>query len=365
MDKASDKYWQKSGFADFMEKAIAPLVPSIKDTLKDVSQIFTSFLSCLSKQKGILERDIQQLEIEINQLEIEITAINSHITNIFKVENIKSKAQEELNIILETESRGLHTKISSLSYFLMSQAKQIQCNYNEAGSNVGGIVGLVMPMLLASEGAKMIRDLYRNEQLDKALSVFHSDYSAITECYCNQLTDNLLNILKQIIERINNNYSRQDELVLSNIQKRFHKHKIVRCDVTSDIYGKNIISYEKLTSYLKQNQARLYGSHIDTKFAYVSNLSSHCNNTLTIFQQIGRDAISTIERSLTKDIDTFTQQRVSLFQEYDMSLQSTIQANKKILYSYTITVSQYKQLLDKIANLEIDLKYQQEYSKLH
>jgi hypothetical protein len=116
---------------------------------------------------------------------------------------------------------------------------------------------------------------------------------------------------------------------------------------------------------LKLNQVRLYGSDIDTKFAYVNNLLSDCDNTLEIFQQIGQDAISTIERSLTKDIDTFTQQRVSLFQEYEMSLQSTIQTNKKIKNDYTITVSQYKRLLDKIANLETDLKYQQEHLKQH
>jgi GTPase Era involved in 16S rRNA processing len=81
MDKAANKYWQKSGFADFMEKAIAPLVPSIKDALNDISQIFTSFLSCLNKQKGILERDIQQLEIEINQLEIDLIEMISICKN--------------------------------------------------------------------------------------------------------------------------------------------------------------------------------------------------------------------------------------------------------------------------------------------
>ena len=137
----------------------------------------------------------------------------------------------------------------------------------------------------------------------------------------------------------------------------------MRRDATSGIYGKNITSYEKLTSYLKLNQVRLYGSDIDTKFAYVNNLLSDCNNILTIFQQIGQDAISSVERNLTKDIDTFTQQRVSLLQEYKVSLQSTIQSNKKILYSYTITLSvtQYNQLLDKAANLEKDLKYLQKY----
>ena len=106
--------------------------------------------------------------------------------------------------------------------------------------------------------------------MNTAISLFQTNYSAITECYCNQLTDNLLNTTKQIIKQINNNYSRQDELVINDIQKRFHNHRIVRCDVTSDTYGKNIISYEKLTSRLKLNQVRLYGSDIDTKFAYVN-----------------------------------------------------------------------------------------------
>ena len=367
MDKASDKYWQKSGFADFTKKAITPLVtdaaPSmitIKGALNDISQRFASFLSCLSKQKAILERDIQRLEIEINQLEIEIAAINSHITNIFEIKKHQILSLKELNVILETESHGLHKEISSLENILLAKAREL-------GNQ------------LKSTFAKMITfdPKYYNPvepirtELNKELSVFHSKHSAITECYCNQLTNNLLNRLKQIIKQINNNYSRQDELVLSDVQKRFNNHKIVRCDVTSDTYGKNIISYERLTSYLKSYQ--LHQRELDFSDALrfwdlegvINGFIPHCNDTLTIFQQIGQDAISTIEQSLTKDIDTFTQQKVSLFQEYEMSLQSTIQTDKKIQNGYTITVSQYKQLLDKIANLETDLKYQQEYFKQH
>ncbi|UXE61837.1 MAG: dynamin family protein [Woronichinia naegeliana WA131] len=365
MDKVANKYWQKSGFADFMEKAITPLVPSmitIKSTLNENNDRFTSFSSCLKKYKEILERDIQRLEIEINQLEIEIIAINSHITNIFELKKHQILSLRELNVILEKESHKLHTEISSLAYILIAKATQIANNLKNWSTANGIATFSLMPVGILTES--MVID-HHNKELDKELSVFQTNYSAITECYCNQLTNNLLNMVKQIIERINNNYSGQDELVLSDVQKRFHNHKIVRCDVASDTYGKNIISYEKLTSRLKLNQVRLYGSGIGTKFAYVNNLLSDCNNTLEIFQQIGQDAISTIERSLTKDIDTFTQQRVSLFQEYEMSLQSTIQTNKKIQNDYTITVSQYKRLLDKIANLEIDLKYQQEYIKQH
>jgi GTPase SAR1 family protein len=82
MQKAADVCLQDSGFVEFRDKAIAPLVtdaaPSmitIKGALNNISQRFASFLSCLSKQKGILERDIQRLEIEINQLEIDLQEV--------------------------------------------------------------------------------------------------------------------------------------------------------------------------------------------------------------------------------------------------------------------------------------------------
>ena len=365
MQEVANEFLEDSGFVGFIDKAITPLVPSmitIKSTLNENSDRFTSFLSYLSKQKGIIERDIQRLEIEINQLEIEIIAINSHITNVFELKKHQILSLRELNVILEKESHRLHTEISSLAYILIAKATQIANNLkNWRTANVITTFSF-NPFGTVTEF--MVID-HHNKELDKELSLFQTNYSAITECYCNQLTNNLLDRLKQIIKQINNNYSSQDELVLSDVQKRFHNHKIVRCDVASDTYGKNIISYDKLTSRLKLNQVLLYGSDIDTKFAYVNNLLSDCNNTLEIFQQIGQDAISTIERSLTKDIDTFIQQRVSLFQEYEMSLQSTIQTNKKIQNDYTITVSQYKRLLDKIANLETDLKYQQEHLKQH
>jgi predicted GTPase len=82
MQEVADEFLKDSGFVRFINKAIAPLVtdaaPSmitIKGALNDISQIFTFFLSCLSKQKGILERDIQRLGIEINQLEIDLQEV--------------------------------------------------------------------------------------------------------------------------------------------------------------------------------------------------------------------------------------------------------------------------------------------------
>ncbi|QJB43295.1 hypothetical protein [Dolichospermum flos-aquae] len=374
MDKAANKYWQKSGFADFMEKAIAPLVPSIKDALNDISRIFTSFLSCLSKQKGILERDIQRLEIEINQLEIEITAINSHITNISEVENIKSKAKKELNIILDTESLGLSGEIDHHANILLENARDLD------RSKIS-----FWDLILSSN--------YSNSEMFMEISIFRDRYCKTTEYYCNRLTDILLNRLKQIIDQINSDYSTQHELVLGNAQKRLHK--IVRCDIKSDTYRNFIISYEKVTprsEYFVRNFSdghNMYGESFSTantpdnqRFillsrteyrwgcynttAFVPNdLRPWCEDTISNFKKIGQNIICDIEKRLNEDIDAFIQQRDNLLKEYEISLQFTIQTKKKIQNSYRIFVSQYSEFLGKTANLEKDLKYLQEYFKQH
>jgi hypothetical protein len=93
MIKGSDRIWSKSGFGDFLEKVITPLVTdsvpkmiTIKGALNDNSDRFTSFLSCLSKWKGILERDIQELEIKTNQLKIDLIEVHE-----FEVKNESKK----------------------------------------------------------------------------------------------------------------------------------------------------------------------------------------------------------------------------------------------------------------------------------
>jgi hypothetical protein len=126
MQKAADECLQDSGFVAFRDKAIAPLVtdaaPSmitIEGALNDNSQKFTSFLSCLSKQKEILERDIQQLKIEINQLEIDLIEtisicekneckeeVISSLMDIFNQEII-CVIDRERNILLDKFNREL------------------------------------------------------------------------------------------------------------------------------------------------------------------------------------------------------------------------------------------------------------------
>ncbi|MFM6199787.1 MAG: hypothetical protein ACKPE1_11725, partial [Dolichospermum sp.] len=128
MDKAANKYWKKSGFADFMEKAIASLVkdaaPSmitIRGALNDISQKFASFLSCLSEQKGILEQDIQQLEEQINVLEAELKEVTSIYTSLQWQEKIISLFNSILKKLRDTQDKFLDNLTNEVTEFFDPQ----------------------------------------------------------------------------------------------------------------------------------------------------------------------------------------------------------------------------------------------------
>jgi hypothetical protein len=65
------------------------------------------------------------------------------------------------------------------------------------------------------------------------------------------------------------------------------------------------------------------------------------------------------------DVEVFIEERDKFLKKYEKDLQSSIKIAKEKQSVYRILKNKYFQLLDKIANLENDLKYQQEYSKQH
>jgi hypothetical protein len=385
MDKAANKYWQKSGFADFMEKAIAPLVPSIKDALNDISQIFTSFLSCLNKQKGILERDIQQLGIEINQLEMDLSAMKQSIVTHQFLQNLISKVHSELNIVLDSELSVLFTEISNNRNSLIQTIEYLD---NNRGSFFWNAVQL--PMV-------------------EEINNFVNETGTRVEFYGDRLTQKFINSLKKLIEQTNNDLNYLHKSVITKANQRLYKE--IYCNLKSDEYtGYILVSYAAVTQVFpdqfREEEVSSWSGKIKMPFLLVtyfegvngyyqrSSTEPKSGERLIIvasheyrmdrytkyafsqgklgcwlgsiwenFKGIGQNIICDIEKQLNEDIDAFIQQRDNLLKEYEISLQLTIQIKKKIQNNYTIIVSQYKLLLDKAANLEKYLQYQQDYFK--
>ncbi|WP_152608815.1 hypothetical protein [Aphanizomenon flos-aquae] len=98
-------------------------------------------------------------------------------------------------------------------------------------------------------------------------------------------------------------------------------------------------------------------SYIDKESSFVSVINLY-------FHSVSEDELKKILVStLGEDITIILWNRYHLFKEYEEYLRQLIETSKKIQNSYTIIVSQYKLLLDKAANLEKYLQYQQDYLK--
>ncbi|MBS9389375.1 MAG: dynamin family protein [Dolichospermum sp. WA123] len=213
MDKASDKYWQKSGFADFMEKAIAPLVPSIKDALNDISQIFTSFLSCLSKQKGILERHIQQLQEQINFVEAELKEVISIYTSLKWQEEFLSSINSIFNESQEKKHTALHD-FESESEFQKFFDHQLDI-----------LCTRLIKLNIAEDSRHylvIINPTYINVSMLQEIVNFNRICCIKINKIFDELFDQLKNIESQYVEDVNY-YLNSDNVFIHEIHKRMQK----------------------------------------------------------------------------------------------------------------------------------------------
>ena len=432
MDKAANKYWQKSGFADFMEKAIAPLVPSIKYALKDISQIFTSFLSCLSKQKGILERHIQQLQEQINFVEAELKEVISIYTSLKWQEEFLSSINSIFNESQEKKHTALHD-FESESEFQKFFDHQLDI-----------LCTRLIKLNIAEDSRHylvIINPTYMNVSMLQEIVNFNRICCIKINKIFDELFDQLKNIESQYVEDVNY-YLNSDNVFIHEIHKRMQKELnqefLLNKDKYTDFYQyakevvkkkcnayeANISKYEErlkkyessstivgnakiywgedlpdfintgYVSYDPMNTLNPYRHHsyqnstlieissrrLGTKTVYVylfseevvsgirssyiDKESSFVSVINLYFHSVSEDELKKILVStLGEDITIILWNRYHLFKEYEEYLRQLIETSKKIQNSYTIIVSQYKLLLDKAANLEKYLQYQQDYLK--
>ena len=468
MDNASDKYWQKSGFADFTKKAITPLVkgaapPSmitIKETLNDITQRFADFLSCLSKRKGILERDIQQLEIEINQLEIDLEEVRVTYKDDgwkkYITESLMQKFGEEILPFIEAQK---NISLKAIEYHMNILWKDlIEIAQESLGLDRNGCVYVNMSMIRKIEKFLVVVCVTMEE-----------DYSLITEKFNIQnfiskanddLNDYHKSVLMKAKRRLGKDFSwnlqpnrdliilqgtleGEQETLKAHVQSIFLYNKDHLFDSTSgylsemdyyketqvgkvtlyilylkdtrrffwDTYhGQSLDLNYKINQYihlpiLNRSQGLYtfpigYKVEVDTtntnppvnniEIAYacegtwvgLSNSQSSKSHSYyvtkeTIYKTINylfnsvvlEQGIYILSRGIRQLLFGYAniifQQEKIFLKEYENDLQRSLNTNKETLKQYLPLEKEYIQFLGKTANLEKDLKYQQEYFKQH
>ena len=467
MQEAADEFLRDSGFVGFIDKAIAPLVkdaaPSmitIKGALNDIGNSLASFLSCLSKRKGILERDIQQLEIEINQLEIDLEEVRVTYKDDgwkkYITESLMQKFGEEILPFIEAQK---NISLKAIEYHMNILWKDlIEIAQESLGLDRNGCVYVNMSMIRKIEKFLVVVCVTMEE-----------DYSLITEKFNIQnfiskanddLNDYHKSVLMKAKRRLGKDFSwnlqpnrdliilqgtleGEQETLKAHVQSIFLYNKDHLFDSTSgylsemdyyketqvgkvtlyilylkdtrrffwDTYhGQSLDVNYKINQYihlpfLNRSQGLYpfpigYKVEVDTtntnppvnniEIAYAcegtwvglwnsksSKSHSYYVTKETIYKTINylfnsvvlEQGIYILSRGIRQLLFGYAniifQQEKIFLKEYENDLQRSLNTNKETLKQYLPLEKEYIQFLGKTANLEKDLKYQQEYFKQH
>jgi len=388
MDKASDKYWQKSGFADFMEKAIAPLVtdaaPSmitIKGALKDIGEKLLSLQFCLKKQKEMLVLDIQKAFDDIEWIkadlhEIELIKNDNGLGRIYEdicknlheitfeeisviVKNQRSLILDERNSILENISDDIINSLQrELAYEVGRGQEKFVTNYLEYRAK---ILEFCCQLSLDENTKIKLMDwvnnyfnhchnsLFDNAQrrLSRYLTFFSLDWLEGISCSNSGYYETMQ---KDIIFYRFKDPKIYEEL-LKSVQSNYYQ-------ISIDIHNQKY-KYEQIGLWANNKQTRYFDDCFNKASGY--GFLTNGSNTPNILARmvLDRSEFDTRIRILMDDL-------YLLIEDYEKYLQSSLKAVKqKQDACYMVMTNKYIQVLDKIANLEIDLKYQKEYSKQH
>ncbi|WYM00730.1 MAG: dynamin family protein [Gloeotrichia echinulata CP02] len=257
MQEVADEFLQDSGFVGFIKNAIAPLVtdaaPSmitIKGALNDISQRFTSFLSCLSKQKGILEQNIQQLEEQINVLEAELKEVISIYVSLQWQEKILSSINSIENKQIEKRDKILNNLTNEFPNFFDHHLdilwdRLIKFNITENMDRYYLVI---------------INPIYMNVSMLREIVNFNRICCIkINEIY-DENVDKLQNLLLQNIEDVNYHLN-SDNSFINKIQERMQKK----------LNQKILLDKDKYTSYF-QGIKEVVKKNCD---AYEANISKY------------------------------------------------------------------------------------------
>lgn len=387
MQKAANEFLEDSGFVGFIDKAIAPLVkdaaPSmitIKGALNDIGNSLASFLSCLKKQKEMLVLDIQKaaddtewIKADLHEIELLKNSnglgriIDDIHENFYKItfEEISIIVENQRNLILD-ERNPLLEKISDNIIDSLLRESAYEVGYGEEKFATtyleyrAKIVEFCCQLSL-DENTKIklmnwVNNYFNychNSLFDKAqrrlsrnLTFFSLDWLEDISCANSGYYESMQKSI---------NFSRLKdqemyEQILKGMKSRYYQ-------ISIDIHNPKY-KYEQIGLWANNKQTRNY----DDSFSKVSEWGfwTDGSNTPKILARMVCDRlVLEFKNGMIDDLGL-------LIEDYEKYLQSSLkEVKQKQDTCYMVMTNKYVQVLDKIADLEVDLKYQKEYSKQH
>ncbi|XHR81256.1 MAG: dynamin family protein [Gloeotrichia echinulata GP01] len=380
MQEVAVEFLEDSGFVGFINKAIAPLVtdaaPSmitIKEALKDIGEKLLSLQSCLKKQKEMLVLDIQKAADDIEWIkadlhEIELIRNDNGWGRISKDihENLIQIAFEEISIIIENQINLILDERNPILEKISNDI--IDALLRESAYEVG--YGGEKFYTTYFEYVAKILEFYLQLSIDKNIKIKLIDWvnNYFSHCY-NCLFDNAqcrlsrnltflpLDCLENVIpdseflestERCINDYrTGSNSELIKKLPEIYYK-------ISLEIHNEKK-KYESIAYLTNNKMTKIMDGMFSVMDGILSIIYKPSDISRMLTKIVWRRYQSYYDQILRNDL-------YLLIEDYEKYLQSSIKAVKQKQDTRCMMMTnKYVQSLDKIANLEINLKYQQEY----
>ena len=385
MLKAADRIWSKSGFADFLERAIAVLIAqaaprTLSSALNDASGRLTELQNYTNLQKGSFGQDVAKLKAAIDALENDLRKLNDCRDNL-KVEVVDLR-------------RSLEQKLSSNLVDMQAQSREQlkkifgRKEYNEAGLVKKAGLGLtkLVGLLVGQDyqGTGEIKFRSANEA-NKFVETATASVKMIVNDLMSDAREDAWREVKSLRNRIEKLLRTKTKPIIEQAQRRLSKQFNVTLelhemfdelyleDISLDIQAKS--RSREYTEYKTVKERRWY-----SLWLYEHKKQVPVSRTERFFIVSVNEVNKTVEESIEAAVTRVKQQVFDYLEEdfqavldksfteldqflkgYEESLQESINMNKQDAEKQ----AERKAALDKISNDSAKLKEAVEKQKKH
>lgn len=377
MLKAADRIWSKSGFADFLERAIAVLMAqaaprTLNSALNDASGRLTDLQNNTNIQKGAFGQDVAKLKAAIDSLENDLRKLND--------------CRDKLKVEVVDLRRSLEQKLSSnlvdMQFQSREQLKRIfgRKEYSDAGLvkkaglGITKLVGLLVgqdyqgtgeiKFKSANEANRFVETATASVKIivNDLMSIAREDARREVKSLRNRIEKLLKTKTKPIIEQAQRRLSKQFNVTLE-LPEMFNELYLEE-DVSLDIQAKS--RSRDYTEYKTVKERRWY-----TLWLYEHKKQVPVSRTERFFivsiDEVNKNVEESIEAAVTKvkqqvfeyleeDFQTVLDNSFSeldhFLKGYEESLQESINMNKQDAEKQ----AERKAALDKISDEESKVK---------
>lgn len=386
MLKAADRIWSKSGFADFLERAIAVLMAqaaprTLMSAVNDVNARLLELQNNVNLQKGTFGEDISKLQGQIAELE----------KDLLKLSNCRSKLKEEIVILCQKLEEEFSYTLLDIQNQAIEQLKKIfgrkEYDTSEASKKIKfGFIkfaGIFVGVDYQGSGEIKFSSL---DEANKFVEAATASIKIIVNDLLSDARENAQYRIKQLRKRIESLLKNETRPIIVQAQRRLEKQFSVvlklpemlhgflnEADFSPDIQAQ--YRSREYTDYKTVKERRWYTFWLweherkvpfsKTEHFYIVSIEDISNTVeksiATAIEKVKHQVFTYLEEEFQSELNNYFDELDQFLKGYEESLQASIAIGRQSAEKQ----AERKAALDKIYDDSAKLKEAVEKRKKH